>query len=100
LLVPPEITGNVTYAPTEKPGYRNHSDFNLSSYNDSTCWGCHRAGLPMGTLSTEFVHHVSSGEFPASVSITEITTNRTEYSTNEMVEINITVYNSGDVNIT
>lgn len=103
-IVPPEITGHSVYGVNESTHpdneYYNHSDFNLSSYNDSTCWGCHRAGLAMGTLSTEFVHHVSSGEFPASVSITEITTNKTDYSTNEMVKINITVDNSGEENIT
>jgi hypothetical protein len=101
-IVPPEITGHSIYGvnDTIDIDYRNHSNFSFSDYNDSTCWSCHRGALPLGTNSTDFVHHVTSGYFPISVSITEITTNKTDYSTNEMVEINITVDNSGDENIT
>ncbi len=53
--VPPEITGNASYAPLAVSGYVNHSTYGKA---DSSCRGCHGGSK---TYITEFMHDVSVG---------------------------------------
>ncbi len=56
LPVPPEITGNATFANNTNAGYFNHSGIDK---NDATCSGCHR-GLNSSTI-TGFMHDLTKG---------------------------------------
>lgn len=60
--VPPEITGNISYAPTTNPAnrtYVNHSIYNIASnYTDARCMNCHGAHLSILTINA-FMHNVS-----------------------------------------
>lgn len=53
--VPPEITGNKSYAPFAVSGYVNHSTYDKA---DSSCRGCHGGSK---TYITEFMHDVLVG---------------------------------------
>ncbi|MFZ2411599.1 MAG: hypothetical protein WAW23_08525, partial [Candidatus Methanoperedens sp.] len=57
--IPPEITGNTTYAPLGKPGYVNHTGSSYSNMNDSGCFSCH--GKSGDTTTSQFVHNVQIG---------------------------------------
>lgn len=57
-IVPPEITGNATYANQSISGYTNHNSFGKS---DSSCFGCHKGNLTASATITDFMHNVSLG---------------------------------------
>jgi|GEM_PF-1249216 len=58
LLVPPEITGNLTYGANQsKPDYYNHSTLSM---DDASCKSCH-GSLTISTTITGFQHNVGVG---------------------------------------
>ncbi|MCX9014822.1 MAG: hypothetical protein OIN89_08535 [Candidatus Methanoperedens sp.] len=60
--VPPEITGNATYAPTaganDGTDYVDHTGYDFS---DEGCFACHGGSLSQSAGITAFVHDVSEG---------------------------------------
>ncbi len=59
LSVPPEITGNSTYAPSGTSGYFNHS---LGNYSDRMCSYCHDGLAGSATNISAFLHNVGMGK--------------------------------------
>lgn len=89
LPVPPEIT-NHTNAPTELPGFVNHS-FDLPPQLDSGCFECHGGLAPTATNITEFHFNVDNAWLSASIYV-----NETAVNSGDIVEVNMTVTNNGN----
>ncbi|MDI6889094.1 MAG: hypothetical protein QMC78_05355, partial [Methanocellales archaeon] len=60
--IPPEITGNATYAPITVTGYLTHSP------QTTDCFACHGGNLSIDAGVTAFVHNVSLSEIADCIS--------------------------------
>jgi len=91
--VPPEITGNTSYAPTTSPEnrtYINHTIFNIASnYTDARCMNCHGAHLTTLTINA-FMHNVSFDSDPPTASFNQ-TPSDVKNNTTGSITINATL---------